>query len=129
EVFQVFEKWGLDAVTVGSVIREPRLRVLEHGNVVADIPNTSLTDDAPVYRRPMQPWTAPVPRDKPESLKLGVTRDFTPELRTLLGAANICSKRWIHEQYDSMVQTNTVAGPGGDAGVMRIKGTRRGLAM
>src|SRR5438309_2356737 len=60
EVFRVFEKWGLDAVTVGGVIREPRLRVLEHGNIVADIPNTSLTDDAPVYRRPMEAWSAPV---------------------------------------------------------------------
>src|SRR5579872_1460750 len=51
QVFRVFEKWGLDAVTVGRVIGEPRLRVVEHGQIVADIPNTSLTDDAPVYRR------------------------------------------------------------------------------
>src|SRR5690348_14795457 len=129
EVFRVFDKWGLDAVTVGRVIREPRLRVLEHGNVVADIPNTSLTDDAPVYRRPLQAWSASVPNDKPASLQLGVQRDFTPELKVLLGSSNICSKRWIHEQYDSMVQTNTIAGPGGDGGVMRVKGTRRGLAM
>ncbi len=111
------------------MIREPRLRVLEHGNVVADIPNTSLTDDAPVYRRPMQAWSASVPKDKPASLKLGIERDFTPELKLLLGSSNVCSKRWIHEQYDSMVQTNTVFGPGGDAGVMRIKETQRGLAM
>src|SRR5207248_6695182 len=55
EVFRVFEKWGLDAVTVGRVINESRVRVLEHGSIVADIPNASLTDDAPVYRRPMQP--------------------------------------------------------------------------
>ena len=129
EVFRVFEKWGLDAVTIGRVIREPRLRVLEHGNVVADIPNTSLTDDAPVYRRPMQSWTAPAPKEKPASVQLGANRDFTVELKRLLGSANICSKRWIYEQYDSMVQTNTVEGPGGDAGVMRIKDTGRGLAM
>ncbi|HVH87907.1 MAG TPA: phosphoribosylformylglycinamidine synthase subunit PurL [Terriglobales bacterium] len=129
EVFRVFNKWGLDAVTIGRVIREPRLRVLEHGNIVADIPNTSLTDDAPVYRRPMQQWSAPVPKDKPASLQLGMNDDFTDELKALLASPNICSKRWIHEQYDSMVQTNTVEGPGGDAGVMRIKGTRRGLAM
>jgi phosphoribosylformylglycinamidine synthase subunit PurL len=129
EVFGVFEKWGLDAVTVGNVIREPRLRVLEHGHIVADIPNTSLTDDAPVYRRPMESWAAPVPKDKPQWLRLGKNRDYTPELRRLLMSANICSKRWIHEQYDSMVQTNTVQGPGGDGGVMRIKGTQRGLAM
>ena len=129
EVFRVFEKWGLDAATIGRVIREPRLRVLEHGNVVADIPNASLTDDAPLYRRPMQAWSAPVPKEKPASLELGANRDFTGELKQLLGSQNICSKRWIHEQYDSMVQTNTIAGPGGDGGVMRVKGTRRGLAM
>ena len=129
EVFDVFDKWGLDAVTIGRVIREPRLRVLEHGSVVADIPNTSLTDDAPIYRRPMQAWSAPVAKDKPVFLQLGIPRDFTSELKILLGSSNICSKRWIHEQYDSMVQTNTVLGPGGDAGIMRIKGTQRGLAM
>jgi len=129
EVFRVFEKWGLDAVNVGSVIREPRLRVLEHGQIVADIPNTSLTDDAPVYRRPMEPWQAPVPKDKPASFQFGTTSDFTGALKRLLASQNICSKRWIHEQYDSMVQTNTVQGPGGDGGVMRIKGTERGLAM
>jgi phosphoribosylformylglycinamidine synthase len=129
EVFRVFEKWGLDAVTVGRVIREPRLRVLEHGQIVADIPNTSLTDDAPVYRRPMEPWQAPVRRDKPPSFQFGAKRDFNGALKRLLASQNICSKRWIHEQYDSMVQTNTVQGPGGDGGVMRIKGTSRGLAM
>jgi len=129
EVFRVFEKWGLDAVTVGRVIGEPRMRVLEHGNIVADIPNTSLTDEAPVYRRPMQPWSAPVPKDKPTDIQLGATSDLTGVLKRLLASQNICSKRWVHEQYDSMVQTNTVQGPGGDGGVMRIKDTGRGLAM
>ena len=129
EVFRVFEKWGLDAVTIGRVINEPRMRVLEHGNIVADIPNTSLTDDAPVYRRPMQPWTVPVPKDKPANAPLGANPDLTGVLKRLLASQNICSKRWIHEQYDSMVQTNTVQGPGGDGGVMRIKDTLRGLAM
>jgi phosphoribosylformylglycinamidine synthase len=129
DVFRVFEKWGLDAVTVGRVISEPRLRVLEHGHIVADIPNMSLTDDAPVYRRPMEPWQAPLPKEKPASIQLGTSRDCTSALKRLLASSNICAKRWIYEQYDSMVQTNTVAGPGGDAGVMRIKGTSRGLAM
>jgi len=129
EVFRVFEKWGLDAVTIGRVINEPRMRVLEHGNIVADIPNTSLTDDAPVYRRPIQPWSAPVPKEKPANLQLGANPDLTGVLKRLLASQNICSKRWIHEQYDSMVQTNTVQGPGGDGGVMRIKDTERGLAM
>src|SRR6185312_15857812 len=119
EIFKVFEKWGLDAVTVGRVIAEPRLRVLEHGTLVADIPNTSLTDDAPLYRRPMQEWKAPVPREKPAHIQLRADRDSTPQLKRLLAASNICSTRWIYQQYDSMVQTNTIEGPGGDGGVMR----------
>src|SRR5881394_880896 len=77
----------------------------------------------------MQPWTAPVPKEKPPTVTLGSTADLTGVLKRLLSSQNICSKRWIHEQYDSMVQTNTVQGPGGDAGVMRIKETQRGLAM
>jgi phosphoribosylformylglycinamidine synthase II len=136
EVLRVFEKWGLDAVIVGKVIAEPRLRILHHGELVADIPNQSLTDDAPVYHRPVGEWKAPVPAGPTKSAldKLGFedkvfTRDYTEDLRTLLASPNICSKRWVHEQYDSMVQTNTVQSPGGEAGVMRIKGTKRGLAM
>ncbi|MDI3255254.1 MAG: phosphoribosylformylglycinamidine synthase subunit PurL [Bacillota bacterium] len=136
EVLDVFAKWGLDATIVGTVIAEPRLRILHHGELVADIPNQSLTDDAPVYHRPVGTWKAPVPQGPTKSAleKLGYedkvsSRDYTADLRTLLASANICSKRWVHEQYDSMVQTNTVQGPGGEAGVMRIKGTKRGLAM
>jgi phosphoribosylformylglycinamidine synthase II len=129
EVFAVFEKWGLDAVTVGRVIAEPRLRVREHGQLVADIPNSSLTEDAPLYHRPLEPWTAPVPRTLPATVSLKRQGDLTAEMKRLLASPNVCSKRWIHEQFDSMVQTNTVQGPGGAAGVMRIKDTARGLAM
>jgi phosphoribosylformylglycinamidine synthase II len=129
EVFKVFEKWGLDAVTIGRVINEPMMRVLEHGRVVAEIPNQSLTDEAPLYRRPMEKWSAPVSRTMPAHIKLEAKAEFTSALKTVLAAANICSKRWIYEQYDTMVQTNTAQGPGGDGGVMRIKDTRRGLAM
>jgi len=130
EVFRVFSKWGLDAVTIGRVTGTGRLRVLEHGKIVADIPNAALTDDAPLYNRPLKRWEPPVPREKPESIEFGDVADFTPDLRRLLGSPNICGKRWVWQQYDSMVQTNTVEGPGsGDAGVIRIKNSRRGLAM
>jgi phosphoribosylformylglycinamidine synthase len=129
EVFRVFEKWGLDAVTVGRVISQSTMRVLEHGQVVAEIPNQSLTDEAPVYHRPLERWEPPVPREVPEGVHLGQKTEFTGELRQLLAGSNICSKRWVYEQYDSMVQTNTVQGPGNEAGVIRIKGTQRGLAM
>src|SRR5271156_1222492 len=142
EVIRVFEKWGLDAVIVGQVIPDPRLRILHHGQLVADIPNQSLTDDAPLYHRPVGEWKAPVRLSPPaevldeltffEETLTGATAsaiNYADELRALLASSNICSKNWIHEQYESMVQTNTVQGPGGEAGVMRIKGTNRGLAM
>ena len=125
EVLRVFAKWGLDAVIVGTVEPEPRLRIRHHGELVADIPNQSLTDDAPLYHRPVGAWRAPVPVDAPEDAlaELSKDRDYTADLKKLLASANVSSKRWVHEQYDTMVQTNTVQGPGGEAGVMRIKGT------
>ncbi len=153
EVLRVFEKWGLDAVEVGKVIPENMMRVLEHGEVVAEIPNPALTDEAPLYRRPLTRWEPPVAREMPETVRLAASQglkphssaestgsaeavpspkspDFTGQLRRLLASPNICSKRWIWQQYDHMVQTNTVEAPGaGDAGVIRIKGSQRGLAM
>jgi phosphoribosylformylglycinamidine synthase subunit PurL len=129
EVFKVFEKWGLDAVTVGRVTNDGKLRVLEHGQLVVEIPNTALTDDAPVYKRPLERWEADVAREMPASIQFGETQDLTANLKRLLASENVCSKRWIHQQYDSMVQINTLSGPGGDAGVVRVKGTDRGIAM
>jgi phosphoribosylformylglycinamidine synthase II len=130
EVFDVFQKWGLDAVEVGRVTSDDKMRVLEHGTVVAEIPNEALTDDAPLYKRPLERWDPPVPREMPEYIKIGEAGDVTADLKRLLASPNICSKRWIWQQYDHMVQTNTVEGPGaGDAGVIRIKGSQRGLAM
>ena len=136
EVLRVFEKWGLDAVIVGTVEPEPRLRIRHHGVLVADIPNQSLTDDAPLYHRPVGTWNAPIPHEPSDDVqnRLAEDRDFAADLKKLLASANVCSKRWVHEQYDTMVQTNTVLGPGGEAGVMRIKGTgtpghERGLSM
>ena len=135
EVFRVFEKWGLDAVEVGRVTNDNKLRVLEHGRVVAEIPNQALTDDAPVYKRPLERWEPPVPREMPERIVLGRGTDFSAQLKTLLASPNICGKRWVWQQYDHMVQTNTVEAPGAsDAGVIRIKNSNpgaphRGLAM
>jgi len=125
EVLDVFSKWGLDASIVGEVTAEPNMRITQRGVVVANIPNKSLTDDAPLYHRPVGTWKAPVPLDPPAHVvaKLNEPRDYAADLKTLLASANICDKRWVYEQYDSMVQTNTVQGPGGEAGVMRIKGT------
>ena len=122
EVFRVFEKWGLDAVEIGRVTNDGKMRVLHHGEVVSEIPNEALTDDAPVYKRPLERWEAPVPREMPEHISLAGTGDLTGNLKRLLASPNICGKRWVWQQYDHMVQTNTVEGPGaGDAGVIRIK--------
>jgi phosphoribosylformylglycinamidine synthase len=127
EVLDVFSKWGLDASIVGEVTAEPRMRITQSGLLVADIPNQSLTDDAPLYHRPVGVWKAPVLLDPPAHVleELKKPRDYTADLKKLLASANICDKRWVFEQYDSMVQTNTVQGPGGEAGVMRIKGTAK----
>ncbi len=129
EVLRVFAKWGLDAVVIGRVISESRMRVLQHGKVVAEIPNEALTDDAPLYQRPMERFEPDLPRERPGQIELGGNRNLTDDFKRLLASPNICSKRWVFEQYDSMVQTNTVEGPGREAGVVRIKGTNRGLAM
>ena len=129
EVLDVFAKWGLDASIVGTVTEKPNMVITQHGELVADIPNKSLTDDAPLYHRPVGVWKAPVPLDAPTHLleELNRSTDYTKDLKKLLASANICDKRWVFEQYDSMVQTNTVQGPGGEAGVMRIKGTGKSL--
>ncbi|MGC1785781.1 MAG: phosphoribosylformylglycinamidine synthase subunit PurL [Terriglobales bacterium] len=130
EVFRIFQKWGLDAVEIGQVTGDAKMRVLEHGRVVAEIPNAALTDDAPVYTRPLARWEPPVDRELPEYIKFAAGTDFTIPLKRLLASPNICSKRWVWQQYDHMVLTNTVEAPGaGDAGVIRIKGSKRGLAM
>ena len=91
EVLSVFEKWGLEGVIVGAVIQEPRLRVLHHGEIVADIPNQSLTDEAPVYHRPIGTWSRPgqikVPLDPPPHIleELKKPRDYTADLKKTAG--------------------------------------------
>ena len=130
EILPVFEKWGLDAVIIGTVTGDGRLRVRQHGEVVADIPNAALTDEAPVYARPRRPAVRQVPMEPPAGALDGLAkRDPLADLKALLASPTIASKRWIFEQYDYMVRTNTVAGPGGDAAVIRLKETGRGLAM
>lgn len=136
EVIDVFTKWGLDCAEVGVVTADDFMRVYHAGVLEAEIPNKALTDEAPVYKRPVGTWNPPVPKDPPAWVleELNKPRDYTADLKKLLASPNICSKRWIYEQYDSMVQTNTVQGPGSEAGVIRIKrtgkkGAERGLAM
>ncbi|HVP46223.1 MAG TPA: phosphoribosylformylglycinamidine synthase subunit PurL [Bryobacteraceae bacterium] len=125
EVFHVFKKWGLDAVTVGQVTRDGLLRVRHHGEVVAEIPNQPLADSAPLYDRP---HTEPLRRAPMEAPQFE-SQDLARDLEALLGSADICSKRWVWQQYDYQVRTNTLAGPGSDAAILRVKETGESLAM
>jgi phosphoribosylformylglycinamidine synthase len=127
EVFAVFKKWGLDAVTIGRVTDDGMLRVKDHGVVVAEIPNRELADEAPLYDRPHNtaPYR-PAPMEAPEIPK---SRDLNADLMALVGSGDLCSKRWIWQQYDYMVRTNTLAGPGADAAIIRIKETDTSIAM
>ena len=125
EVFRVFRKWGLDAVTVGRVTNDGMMRVKHHGRIVAEIPSRALADDAPLYDRPRTQPRRTAPLDGPEFQSASLERD----LEALLASGDICSKRWIWEQYDYMVRTNTIQGPGGDAAVIRIKETGTSVAM
>jgi phosphoribosylformylglycinamidine synthase subunit PurL len=125
EVFQVFRKWGLDAVTIGHVTDDGMMRVKDHGAIVAEIPAKPLADEAPLYDRPHVAPFRQAPMDGPELPALSAQAG----LARLLGSADVCSKRWIWEQYDFMVRTNTVQGPGGDAAVVRIKETGTSIAM
>jgi phosphoribosylformylglycinamidine synthase subunit PurL len=126
EVFRVFHKWGLDAVTIGRVTDDGMLRVKNHGVIAAEIPNRELADEAPIYDRPhnVAPYR-PAPMDAPEFSSGDLTRD----LLDLMGSGDICSKQWIWQQYDYMVRTNTIAGPGADAAIVRIKETGSSVAM
>jgi len=130
EVLQVFKKWGLDAVVVGEVADGGLLRVRDHGVVVAEIPAHPLAEEGPLYQRPMAR-----PLQKEESAAdwfvfAPEKKNLTNNFKRLLASPAISSKRWITEQYDTMVRTNTLAVPGaGDAAVVRIKGTKRALAL
>jgi phosphoribosylformylglycinamidine synthase len=129
EVERIFDKWDLHAVRIGEVTPDNRMRVKDHGVVVADIPNRALTDEAPLYRRPTAKpeWLA-----EAQSLDLaalgspGAPRDV---FARLLASPTIASKRWVYRQYDHMVRTNTLVLPGMGAGVVRVKGTTRALAL
>jgi len=128
EVLSVFAKWGLDAVEIGRVTEDGLVRVRHNGKVAAEIPAHALAEEGPLYQRPLAPPTAAVQDRLVEFGPAGA--NLTANFRALLAAPAIASKRWIWEQYDFMVRTNTLESPGaGDAAVVRIKGTKRALAL
>ncbi|HET6851696.1 MAG TPA: phosphoribosylformylglycinamidine synthase subunit PurL [Pyrinomonadaceae bacterium] len=124
EVVDIFRKWDLDAVVIGRVRDTRRMQVVHNGETVADIPVEALTDEAPRYERPMSPRA----KQEPQITRIE-SADLGSDLVRLLSSGNIASKHWVYRQYDHMVRTNTAILPGADAAVVRIKETRRALAM
>lgn len=131
ELQEIFNKWGLNSVIVGQVTDDGMLRVKNHGKVVAEIPADCLVlgGGAPIYTRE---------RKKPEYLnktsqldqsEIEIPEDLNQALIKLLGSPNIASKSWVHEQYDTMVRTNTAVGPGSDAAVLRLRKTKKAIAV
>jgi phosphoribosylformylglycinamidine synthase len=127
EVLDIFKKWELDAVVIGRVVAGGRLRVKQGGRIVADIPNSALTDAAPVYARPIKGPDARVPQDVAQIE--GSAAEIDATFMRIVASPTIASKEWVYRQYDHMVRTNTVTLPGSDAAVIRIKEKRRLLAM
>lgn len=127
EVVDIFNKWDLDAVVIGKVVEGDRFKVFHNGDLKADLPVMALTDEAPKYSRPL----APLSRKNTERFegRSPKSDDLAEALNLLLASPNICSKRWVYEQYDTMVRTNTAVLPGADAAVIRVKETRRAIAM
>ena len=125
----VCRKWGLASGVIGRVTGDGRMRARRAGEVVAEVPATSLADEGPEYHRPMTPPASleALHEDDPTF----ATPPVGPEaaFRRVLASPNVASKRWVWEQYDSVVQGNTVEGPGGDAAVVRIEGTLRAMAL
>jgi phosphoribosylformylglycinamidine synthase len=129
EIVKIFEKWDLDAVVVGRVTNDQQFRALWHGSEVARIPIRALTKDAPAYQRPA---ARPEQQDEVQQLDLAAVsepKDLGATLKQLLASPNIASKEWIYRQYDQFVRSNTIVAPGADAAVIRIKGTKKGLAL
>ena len=133
EVERIFDKWDLHASHIGEVTSDGMLRVKNRGTVVAQIPNGALTDEAPVYHRPMAEPQYLLSARQLDFDALGpgdaALRDDNAILLALLASPAIASKRWVYRQYDHMVRTNTINVPGMGAGVVRVKDTDRALAL
>ncbi|MFT3742776.1 MAG: phosphoribosylformylglycinamidine synthase subunit PurL [Pyrinomonadaceae bacterium] len=129
EVVDIFKKWDLDCVAIGKVVEGDRLKIIHNGELMADLPVMALTDEAPKYSRPMEPQRRGDSEKARSQNQKPKTEDLNEALKLLLASPNICSKRWVYEQYDTMVRTNTVITPGADAAVIRVKETRRAIAM
>ena len=122
----IFEKWDLDFMPIGVVTDTARLVLKKDGDIACDIPLAPLVDDAPEYDRPHQELVA-----KPalEASQISNDKTIGQLLEELMGKADSASRRWVYEQYDRDVMADTVAGPGGDAALVRVHGTDKAVAM
>ena len=128
EIVEIFEKYDLDCVAVGQVTDDKMLRLIHHGEVVAEVPADALAEEAPVYYKPKQEpaYFKKFQEQKNEEPKV---EDVGQTLKTLLSQPTIASKEWVYDQYDYQVRTSTVVTPGSDAAVVRVRGTNKALAM
>ena len=122
----IFRKWDLDFAVIGRITDTGRLTLVHQGEVVGDIPVAPLVDDAPEYDRP---WETTSPAATLANTDVPAPASITDALKTLMGTPDLSSKRWIWEQYDHMVMADTIQRPGGDAAVIRVHGTGKGLAI
>ena len=129
EVHRILEKWELEAAVIGRVTDDGMFRVMENGKVVADIPALPLTDGCPTYEREgVESAEIKALREMDLSEHLIPGGDLSKSFLMLIGSPNVASKQWIYHQYDTTVRTATAVRPGGDSGVIRIRGTNRAVA-
>nr|WP_321980183.1 phosphoribosylformylglycinamidine synthase subunit PurL [uncultured Cohaesibacter sp.] len=121
----VFRKWELDFAECGLTTDTLRFRIFHQGEMVADLPIKELGDEAPEYDRP---WVETPKTPKLDNATVDAPKNLMDSLVALIGSKNLCSRRWVWEQYDTMIQGNTKQRPGGDAGLIRVDGTKKGLA-
>lgn len=128
EIIDLFKKYDLEAVAIGTVTDDKKLRLIHHGEIVADVPVDALAEDAPVYHKPSKEpaYFAEFQAMAPEVPQVD---DIKETFIQILSQPTVASKEWVYEQYDYMVRTNTVVSPGSDAAVLRIRGTKKALAM
>ena len=129
EVLEIFRKWDLDAVVVGEVREDPHLRVYQGEEKVAEIPNGALADDAPLYDRPAKRPQYLDELEMWQDLDLPEPSDYNAVMLEMARSPHLCSRRWVYQQYDHMVRTNSVVLPGSDAAVLRLKKSSGGLAV
>ncbi|NOU07075.1 MAG: phosphoribosylformylglycinamidine synthase subunit PurL [Hyphomicrobiaceae bacterium] len=127
EAEKIFKKWGLDFAVIGKTTDTGRMIVTHKGAVEADLPVDKLANSAPMYERPYV--LTPTPKTILPEWVAGPDHGILAYLKTLIGTSHLASRRWIYEQYDTMVRGHTLQRPGGDAAVVRIPGTKKAIAI